>query len=208
MRHRWITHLVSAVWIVSMLVLARLAAAQVPPPPRPGETREDPPVRVQAFLDVDALRPGDSFRAAVVLTIKKGFHLYAPDDKTEGAVLTRVTAPAVRGISWEAPAYPKSIERTLGGEAYRLYEKRVKVIVKGTAGEALATERGVAELKFEVAYQACTDEICLEPKPKQAVVLEAKVSKPGEPVKPANVEIFAEKNASDAGKNANEKKRS
>ncbi|MBI1854105.1 MAG: hypothetical protein HYR85_27520 [Planctomycetes bacterium] len=177
---------------------ARSLAQPVSPPPAPGQKKEEPPVQVKAYLDVDAVRPGDTFRVAIVFTMKKGLHIYGADSKGEDVIKTKVTPPKIAGIEWEAPTYPKSVEKKLGEETFRLYEGEATVIVKGKAAASL--EPGTVDMKFEIAYQACTDEYCLEPHLKDGAVLKARIAKAGDAVKPANAEIFAEKKTDAAPK--------
>jgi hypothetical protein len=180
------------VWCIAGLSLGAVAArsfAQAPPPPPPpGETKEEPPVSVKAYADADRVRPGDSFRIAIVLEVKKGFHVYGIDQKGDDVTRTSVKPPKTVGIEWQAPAYPKSIEKKIAGEAFHLYEGEVKIVLRGKAGEGLAP--GSLEIPFEVAYQACTDEYCLEPRPKEIAKLKLQVGKAGDPVQPCNAEIF------------------
>jgi DsbC/DsbD-like thiol-disulfide interchange protein len=182
------------------VALAAPALAQAPPPPpAPGQKKEEPPVTVKALLDAEAIRPGETFRVALVFTMGKGFHVYGGEGKDEDVVRTRVKPPKIEGIQWEPPMYPKPVEKKIGDETFQLYEGTVVVIVKGKAAPTLAS--GPTALEFEVAYQACTDEYCLPPHPNDSTTLKTRVAKAGETVKPANEEIFAEKKTDAKPKN-------
>jgi thioredoxin:protein disulfide reductase len=169
--------------IASTLLLLALAQS---PPPAPGLIDENP-VKVEAFLSVDRVRPGDTFDVAVVFTLAEPYHIYGADEPNY--IATKVTPAPVKGISWEAPRYPASVEKKTKDETLRLYEKRAVVVFTGHASESLVAAD--VSTTVSVDYQSCTSESCLPPRKGVPIALKIPVAAKGADAHPANAELFA-----------------
>jgi thiol:disulfide interchange protein DsbD len=175
-----------------LAVLATLGALLAPAPVTSGTVAETP-VEVAAFLNQDRVRPGDLFQVAVVFKIGKGWHVYAPDETDPNYTRLSVTLPRASGFGWEAPRYPSSHEVALFGQTGRIYENEARVFFNGRADDRLSP--GEQELRLLVDYQACTDEVCDQPRKGVPVALRIPVAARGDTVSPANVELFQDQPA-------------
>ncbi len=152
-------------------------------------SRSEPkPVEVTTLLDVDKVRPGDTFHVAVIFKIDEKYHLYGIDEKNKDYLGTKVTPPADPGFAWEAPRYPPSHEVAFGEERIRVYEKEARVFFTGKADDTLAP--GAKDVVVLVDYQACTDKSCLAPVIGSPIALVIPVAKPGEAVAALNADVF------------------
>ncbi|MBI1854106.1 MAG: thioredoxin family protein [Planctomycetes bacterium] len=172
--------------LASTLLL--LALAQSPPPP-PGQPSSDP-VKVEAILGVDRVRPGDDFQIAVVFTIAEHYHIYAPDEPAENYTKTALKQPAIQGIAWESPRFPTSTEMKSGVETLRVYEKRAVVTFRGHADDRLPL--GEISVPLEVDFQFCNEEVCFPPQRGVPLALKILVVAKGEAVVPARADLFAD----------------
>lgn len=128
---------------VVLLSLAAALSAQVP----------DDVVQVKAEIAPALLKAGERGELSVTFTIADGYHI---GDAAGG--FFKVTPPAVDGITFGAPVYPKSIEDPYGN----YYEHLVTVAIPLTVdGGASGGERSFA---VSVGYQPCSEEgVCYMP---------------------------------------------
>jgi len=125
---------------------------------------DDQIVEAKALLSRDAVRPGETFKAAVILKIRPGYHINdnAPlDEFLIPTALAIADDPAVEVVEISYPAGHR------GRFAYSqvdlvVYEGEavLGVLLKATAG----LPAGTLKLKAVLTYQACDNGSCLPPK--------------------------------------------
>lgn len=188
----------AAAAIGGALMLA--AAAMAAPPPgllAPAAEEEIRTVSIRTAWSADRARPGDTLLLAVVLEIRKGFHLIADAAQVSGArgftpYPTRVRLlSAPEGIAAESPRYPRAAPfraEFVDGSVMTFEGRAVILIPVRLTSDVLP---GTAVLRLEADYQACAATWCEIP---QNVLLEAALSvvPPGENIAAAHSELFAE----------------
>jgi len=167
---------------------ALAAAILVLAPPLPAQS-EEKVVEAKGLVSRDAVRPGETFKAAVVLKVQAGYHI------NDNAPLDEFMIPTVLTIE-ESPdfeileiAYPK------GRRARFSYSETELVVYEGESvlGVLVRAKQGLAAgprvLQCALSYQACNNESCLPPQ-EVAVEIPVAVAVSGEGTD-VHPEIFA-----------------
>ena len=156
-------------WIPVLALAAVLTTAQVP---------KESPVRWSADVEQPS-RPGGNLEVHLEATIQEGWHLYSATQVAGGPNQTRVKLISdgpfsVNGKVRQSPP-TKEFDPTFGiqAEYFLLYaDFWLPVQVDPNA------EPGVYEMRLQVTYQVCNDNVCLPPK-KLPVVVKVEISEPG-----------------------------
>lgn len=127
-------------------------------------------VEVNAYLDRDILRPGDSFRVAVVLDVDKSWHIYGNPLGPGVGQLTEISAAAPDGFRFDPARYApgEKYEQDFGdaGKTWVwVHTGRVIHYLSGIVSES--TRPGEYVWMIEAKAQVCDPDSCL---PGRAVV--------------------------------------
>ncbi len=157
------------------------------------QARSSPVMTARLLADVDRLVVGEPFRLAVVAEIQPTWHVNSHTPSEDFLIPTAVSvtpSPAVAGISFEPPTYPKHVERkfAFSEKPLAVYEGRVSFLVSGRV--APQASPGDVTLLARVDYQACNDSQCLAPTQVEAKLAIA-LAPAGTATAKANVEVFA-----------------
>ncbi len=136
------------------LLIAPAIAAQVDPQV----------VQVKGCLSRDAVRPGETFKAALIVRVQAGYHI------NDNAPLDEFMIPTVLSIADNPDfevveiAYPKGRRARFSYSEAELavYEGEVVLGALLKAKDGLAA--GLRTLQGALSYQACNDASCLPPK--------------------------------------------
>ncbi|MBI2844483.1 MAG: thioredoxin family protein [Armatimonadetes bacterium] len=178
--------------IIATLILTLFCAVGIVQ----AQEQNDGIVNAQGYLSVDVLQPGSTFKLAVLLNIKEGYHIGAAVPEALWPAKLEITTPT--DITFDSPQFPKEVVKAFAfapGEPIPVYEGKITVIVDGRVGENAAP--GERNISAVFAYQACTDNECLPPE-RVTVSIPAAVAKGGETVSEINSEIFGKAAAADA----------
>jgi thiol:disulfide interchange protein DsbD len=138
-------------------------------------------VSAKSLVSRDAVRPGETFKAAVILKIMAGYHINDNAPLDEFLIPTALTIDDNPDFEVVEILYPK------GRRARFAYSEAELVVYEGEVvlGALLKAKAGVPagtkSLKGTLSYQACNNESCLPPKelPVEIVVpISAKASGP------------------------------
>lgn len=118
---------------------------------------------VDSVLSRDAVRPGETFKAAVILEIKKGYHINDSAPLDEFLYPTSLAFEGSAGIEVLETSYPagRRAKYDYSDVEVAVYEGRVVLGVLLKASEGLAP--GTLKLRGSLSYQACDDATCLPP---------------------------------------------
>jgi thiol:disulfide interchange protein DsbD len=139
-------------------------------------------VKVQAFADVSAIKPGDTFHIGLLQTIKPHWHTYWINAGEVGTPTSiHVTPPkgcVVGAIQWPVPTkLPMPGLRTYG------YEKQVMLMVPVTTPKTLNGD--TIELAIHSEWQVCDEEACVEGEGRYKVQIRV-----ADKTSPANLNLF------------------
>ena len=144
----------AAVLAAVMLVLAPALSAQA----------EEQIVGAKGLISRDAVRPGETFKAAVVLKVQAGYHINDNAPLDEFMIPTALVIEENPDFEVVEVFYPKGRRARFSYSEAELvvYESEVVLgaLVKAKSGLAAGTRI----LKGALSYQACNDESCLPPK--------------------------------------------
>ncbi|MEN6560550.1 MAG: protein-disulfide reductase DsbD domain-containing protein [Acidobacteriota bacterium] len=146
---------------VGLLVLA---AAFTLSPGRVLAQDEPQIVQVKGCLSRDAVRPGETFKAALILNVQAGYHINDNSPLDEFMIPTALAIADNPDFEVVEIAYPK------GRRARFSYSEAELVVYEGQVvlGALLKAKSGLAAgprtLKGALSYQACNDASCLPPR--------------------------------------------
>lgn len=152
-RNRQIIMVFSAVLAVSFALAPALAAQE-----------NEQVVEVKSVLARDAVRPGETFKAAVILKIQAGYHI------NDNAPLDEFMFPTSITVEDSSEFEVVEIYYPAGRRARFSYSEAELVVYDGEAvlGLLLKAKEGLAPgakiLKAVLSYQACDNTSCLPPR--------------------------------------------
>jgi len=118
---------------------------------------------INAVLSRDAVRPGETFKAAVILEIEKGYHINDSTPLDEFLHPTSLKLEEAAGFEVLETAYPagRPMKVDYSDVDVAVYEGRVVIGVLLKAADGLAP--GTVKLAGTLSYQACDETTCLPP---------------------------------------------
>jgi DsbC/DsbD-like thiol-disulfide interchange protein len=120
-------------------------------------------VSVTAKLSQDGVHAGSYFRAALLLTVRKGWHINSASPSDENLIATSAAFYPPPGLAVTGVRYPRGdVKRFAFSESpLDVYEGSVVIILRITA--ATEMKPGNCMLTVDFSYQACNNDVCLAP---------------------------------------------
>lgn len=186
-RFRWLKILVTC------LVLAVIAAVGFGPNasaqsmPNPASV-----VKAQTYVSLDKVPRGQTFEAAVVVDISKGFHMNSNKPSEDYLIPTTITTNPPAGIRVVDTMYPQGQMKTFTfspNKPLNVYTDTVTLRLK-LATDA-STPVGAVSIPATLRYQACNDTACLPPV-KVPVTLNVDVAAQGTAAHHVHADIFSD----------------
>ena len=121
-------------------------------------------VEAKGLISRDAVRPGETFKTALILKVQAGYHINDNAPLDEFLIPTNLAIDANPDFEIVEISYPK------GRHARFSYSEAELVVYEGEVvlGALIKAKDGLAAgartLKGALSYQACNDESCLPPK--------------------------------------------
>lgn len=118
-------------------------------------------VDFELFVSHEQVKPGGNYAAVVLFEMSEGFHVYSNKDQ-EAVTKTVVKPVESEHVKYGEPVYPEAevFDTALG--RLEMYENEVAIIVPFRVLET-ARKGSRIKVEFELQYQACTNEYCLNP---------------------------------------------
>ena len=130
---------------------------------RPDARSYTKPVGIELYADSLRVAPGDTLKIAVRFEIDEGWHINSSSPPAHYLPATAVILEENRAAVVESMRYPEGDEVKFPFSDTPLSVYSGEVWVKGTLAVARSAPAGPLELRFEVHWQACDNEKCLEP---------------------------------------------
>jgi DsbC/DsbD-like thiol-disulfide interchange protein len=146
-------------------------------------------VSATAKLSHDGVHGGSYFRAALLVTVRRGWHINSASPSDENLIATSAAFFPPPGLGVTGVRYPR-------GEAKRfafsetpvdVYEGTVVVLLRITA--ATEMKPGAYTLPVDISYQVCNNDVCLAPATVK-LVIPVQVLSPEVYPTPVNPELF------------------
>ena len=146
-------------------------------------------IGVNGFFATDKAQQGRALQAAIVLDIPQGFHVNANRVTSKFSVPTVVKVEAPKGVRVGPVSYPRGKMQRLSfsNETLALYEGRP--VMRFTVSVPAGYKDGLMELRAQVRYQSCNNEVCYPPTSRE-VKLGIAVVGPTERVRRINQQFF------------------
>ena len=128
------------------------------------QVTEEQVVEARSVLSRDGVRPGDTFKAAIVLKVQAGYHI------NDNAPRDEFMFPTTLAIEDNPAVEVVEIYYPTGHRGRFAYSQTELIVYEGeaTLGVLLKAKAGVApgavKLKAALSYQACDNTSCLPPK--------------------------------------------
>jgi Thiol:disulfide interchange protein DsbD, N-terminal len=121
-------------------------------------------VEAKALISRDAVRPGETFKAAIILKVQSGYHINDNAPLDEFMIPTALVIAENPDFEVLEISYPKGRRARFAYSEAELvvYEGEVVLGALPRAKDGLAA--GPRTLKGALSYQACNNESCLPPK--------------------------------------------
>jgi thiol:disulfide interchange protein DsbD len=160
-------------------------------------TPKEEVVQLRTAWSVDRARPGDTVSLAVVVDIKKGFHINADagqiqpfEDFTPYPTKVRVLS-ASDGVAIASARFPQAKPFKVDYASGDLMSFEGRTVITLSMNLAEQIPLGSISLDIQVEYQACSDRYCLFPEKKRLNATLAVVES-GKPLTRINTELFAD----------------
>ena len=121
-------------------------------------------VKPMAYVSSEPVARNTSFRIAVVLKIRDGFHINSHQPSAEYLIPTNLTAvnPSA-GFKFGEVSYPKGELHTFAFSKTPLNVYQDKVILRLPVTVGPNAPLGPQHIPLKLRYQACNQELCLPP---------------------------------------------
>ena len=160
------------------------------PKSEPAEkTKKTEILAAEAHLSVDRLPAGNSCRIAMVLDIKKGWHINQNPPDPDFQMPTTFTMKTKHGSKLLNVRYPKGQKFAFPGLIEPIVVYEGQVVLFGTIEVPEAAGGMTEEFDLLVKYQACSADRC-EPPKTLTIKGKVEVAPVGEKVKPINDKLF------------------
>jgi thiol:disulfide interchange protein DsbD len=156
-------------------------------------------VKAKGYASVDAVRPGDKFKVAVVLEVGEGYHINAHRPSLPDLIPTTVKFEPVAGIRFDQEKYPAPKHRKFEfapDTELAVHEGAVFITAEAQADKTI--QQGTPTIRALVTVQSCNDSLCLAPAD-LTVEIPIKVVLGTQAVKAVNADVFAKAAAQPEG---------
>jgi len=125
-----------------------------------------PHINVNASLSNNKVNRGRSVRATVVMEIPGGYHVNSNRPLEKFLIPTQLKVDAPDGIRVGAVIYPRAVLRKFkfSKNNVSVFEGRATMRFNMTVPAGVST--GSKEVKLQLRYQSCNDEVCFPPQTK------------------------------------------
>jgi DsbC/DsbD-like thiol-disulfide interchange protein len=122
-----------------------------------------PKIGTRLVLAAQRVQRGRTVSASLILDIPSGYHVNAHDPVSKFALPTKIDVEAPSGIKVGQITYPKAIVRTFSfsGDRLGVYENRA--VIRFSINVPPNQPKGNAEIKTQINYQSCSNEVCFPP---------------------------------------------
>jgi thiol:disulfide interchange protein DsbD len=146
--------------IAALALLTAVAAAA------PGLRAQDEGhvIAVQSLLSRDAVAPGETFKAAVILRIQAGYHINDNAPLDEFMIPTTLALDDHPDFEVVEVLYPRGRRARFSYSEAELVVYEGEVVLGVLLKAKAAAAPGAKSLHASVGYQACDDISCLPPK--------------------------------------------
>lgn len=127
-------------------------------------------VDVKTFLEADGVHPGGTLRAALRVTLPKGYHVNSDTPLEPYLIPTKVTFELPDEIALREVVYPEAINLDQAGAAKPLAVFEETFVMGVSLDVSDSAGIGDHVLQATVHYQACDEKACYMPAKKEAPV--------------------------------------
>lgn len=152
-------------------------------------------VKPETYVSLDKVPRGQTFEAAVVLEIAKGFHMNSNKPSEDYLIPTTITPNPPAGIRVVDTTYPQGQMKTFTfspKKPLNVYSESVTLRLKLATDSS--TPLGALSIPATLRYQACNDTACLPPV-KVPVTVNVDVAAAGTSAHHVHADIFSEKHS-------------
>jgi hypothetical protein len=147
-------------------------------------------VAPSAYVSMEPVPRASNFELAVVMKIRRGFHVNAREASEDYLIPTDLKLDVPAGLRAGATAYPRGTLKRFPfspKKPLNVYAETVVIRVQLTALPDAAL--GPQHIPLKLRYQACSDEVCLPPVTLgfEAII---KIGAAGTAGKPVHPELF------------------
>ena len=153
-----------------LISLTLLLAFSIAPSGAARAQTAPPRINVKLMLAGQRIQRGRAVNASLIIEIPSGYHVNAHDPVSRFALPTKVKVEVPSGIKVGQLTYPKAIVRqfSFSGDRLGVYENRT--VIRFVIMVPPNQPRGNAEIKAQLDYQSCSNEVCFPPMKREVTV--------------------------------------
>lgn len=126
-----------------------------------------PHINVSASVSSNKVSRGRSVRATVTMDIPGGYHVNSNRPLEKFLIPTTLKVDAPDGIRIGPIAYPRAVLRKFKFSKNNVSVYEGRAIMRFSITIPPGTSTGSKEVKLNVRYQSCNDEVCFPPQTKE-----------------------------------------
>jgi thiol:disulfide interchange protein DsbD len=146
-----------------------------------------PKLESKSYVSVDAAPRGTEFQIAVVLDVKKPYHVNANEVNDKLLIPTQLELTLPTGLTAGKAVYPPYHTGTFFGKELNVFEGKTAIRVPIMVGSSATL--GQATVKAKLRYQACDEKNCYPPATAE-LPIPVKIVADGQPSNPLHPDIF------------------
>ena len=173
--------------IALLLVPANFYATPTPPPAPLAPLQAN--IGFNGFFAADRAQKGRTVQAAIVMDIPQGYHVNSNRPLAKYAIPTVLRVQSSGGVRTGAISYPRSTVRRFSFSEEQLAVYEGKAVLRFNVIIPASFNSGDAELRAQIKFQSCNDEVCFPPATRE-VTMRIGVVGASESVRRINGEIF------------------
>ncbi len=126
-----------------------------------------PHINVTASASNHKISRGRSLRATVTMDIPGGYHVNSARPLEKFLIPTSLKVSAPDGIRIGPIAYPRAVLRKFKFSKSNVSVYEGRAVMRFNVTVPAGTSTGAKELKINLRYQSCNDEVCFPPQTKE-----------------------------------------
>lgn len=133
----------------------------------PVAAQSPPHINVSASLSSNKVSRGRTVRATVTMDIPGGYHVNSNRPLEKFLIPTTLKVDAPDGIRIGPIAYPRALVRKFKFSKNNVSVYEGRAVMRFNLTVPPGTSTGSKEVKLNVRYQSCNDEVCFPPQTKE-----------------------------------------
>jgi cytochrome c biogenesis DsbD-like protein len=148
-----------------------------------------PVKKIESLAERDGVKPGESLRIAVKVSLDRAFHVNSHVPSAEYLIPTSLEVISLEGLGAGAWEFPPGETKTFPFSEVPLSVYEGSFLIRGVLSVPRDAPASLKQVRAVLKYQACTTERCYPPK-KEEFVIPVKIVPPESSTQSLHPELF------------------